>query len=95
MPWTLRPTGPGFGGRSGCKPMFAHSTLSFVSLMRSRPNWARLACWSKRPVGLIEPIVSITDEDWHWVMDVNFYGVVNGVKTFLPVCWPGVARGIS
>ena len=35
-------------------------------------------------VGLIEPIVSITDEDWHWVMDVNFYGVVNGVQAFLP-----------
>jgi NAD(P)-dependent dehydrogenase (short-subunit alcohol dehydrogenase family) len=35
-------------------------------------------------VGLIEPIVSITDEDWHWVMDVNFYGVINGVQAFLP-----------
>jgi NAD(P)-dependent dehydrogenase (short-subunit alcohol dehydrogenase family) len=35
-------------------------------------------------VGLIEPIVSITDEDWHWVMDVNYFGVVNGLQAFLP-----------
>jgi NAD(P)-dependent dehydrogenase (short-subunit alcohol dehydrogenase family) len=35
-------------------------------------------------VGLIEPIVSITDEDWHWVMDINYFGVVNGLQAFLP-----------
>lgn len=44
-------------------------------------------------VGLIEPIVSITDEDWHWVMDVNFYGVVNGVQAFLPRMVAGGSEG--
>ena len=24
------------------------------------------------------------DEDWHWVMGVNFYGVLYGVQTFIP-----------
>ncbi|MGH9103509.1 MAG: SDR family NAD(P)-dependent oxidoreductase [Acidimicrobiales bacterium] len=26
-----------------------------------------------------------TDEDWAWTLDVNFWGVVNGVRTFLPL----------
>lgn len=26
----------------------------------------------------------LTLEDWHWIMDVNFFGVVNGVQAFLP-----------
>lgn len=43
-------------------------------------------------VGLIEPIASITNEDWHWVMDVNFYGVVNGVQAFLPLMLAGGAE---
>ena len=43
-------------------------------------------------VGLIEPIASITNEDWRWVMDVNFYGVVNGVQAFLPLMLAGGAE---
>jgi NAD(P)-dependent dehydrogenase (short-subunit alcohol dehydrogenase family) len=35
-------------------------------------------------VGLIETIASTTDEDWRWVMDVNYFGVVNGLQAFLP-----------
>ncbi len=35
-------------------------------------------------LGLIEPIVSTTDEDWHWIMDVNYFGVLHGVQAFLP-----------
>ena len=26
-----------------------------------------------------------TDDDWRWVLDVNFFGVVNGVRTFVPI----------
>ena len=26
-----------------------------------------------------------TEDDWRWVMDVNFYGVLNGVRTFMPI----------
>ena len=30
------------------------------------------------------PIWDLPDADWSWVMGVNFYGVLNGVQTFLP-----------
>lgn len=30
------------------------------------------------------PIWQATDADWTWAMGVNFWGVVNGVRTFLP-----------
>ena len=26
-----------------------------------------------------------TDDDWRWVLDVNFFGVLNGVRTFVPI----------
>ena len=35
-------------------------------------------------VGLIEPIATITETDFRWVMDVNYFGVVNGLLAFLP-----------
>jgi NAD(P)-dependent dehydrogenase (short-subunit alcohol dehydrogenase family) len=31
------------------------------------------------------PIWEATDRDWTWTMGVNFWGVVNGVRTFLPI----------
>ncbi|MDQ0144661.1 SDR family NAD(P)-dependent oxidoreductase [Pseudarthrobacter niigatensis] len=30
------------------------------------------------------PFEDIPDGAWHWVMDVNFFGVVNGCRAFLP-----------
>ncbi|MGD9794807.1 MAG: SDR family NAD(P)-dependent oxidoreductase [Acidimicrobiia bacterium] len=35
-------------------------------------------------VGLIEPIVTTTAEDWRWVMDVNYFGIINALEVFLP-----------
>lgn len=29
-------------------------------------------------------VLNSSMDDWHWVMDVNFYGVLYGVKTFIP-----------
>jgi NAD(P)-dependent dehydrogenase (short-subunit alcohol dehydrogenase family) len=29
-------------------------------------------------------IADLTLDDWRWIMDVNFFGVVNGVQAFLP-----------
>ena len=26
-----------------------------------------------------------TDDDWRWVLDVNVFGVINGVRTFMPI----------
>src|SRR6516165_9686859 len=30
------------------------------------------------------PVWEITDADWHWVFGVNFWGVVNGLRAFVP-----------
>ena len=30
------------------------------------------------------PIWELPDNDWQWVMGVNFYGVLNGIQTLLP-----------
>lgn len=30
------------------------------------------------------PIQDATAEDWQWQIDVNLYGVINGIQTFLP-----------
>lgn len=35
-------------------------------------------------VNLFGPMDEATYEDWEWVMGVNFWGVVNGINTFLP-----------
>jgi NAD(P)-dependent dehydrogenase (short-subunit alcohol dehydrogenase family) len=34
------------------------------------------------PVG---PIASLTLDDWRWLIDVNLWGVIHGVTTFLPI----------
>jgi len=26
-----------------------------------------------------------TDDDWRWVLDVNFFGVINGMRAFMPI----------
>ena len=31
------------------------------------------------------PLWEATDRDWRWTMGVNFWGVVHGVETFLPI----------
>ena len=30
------------------------------------------------------PLWEITDADWRWVFGVNFWGVVNGLRQFVP-----------
>jgi NAD(P)-dependent dehydrogenase (short-subunit alcohol dehydrogenase family) len=30
-------------------------------------------------------MIDLTLDDWHWIMNVNFYGVVHGVHSFLPL----------
>ncbi len=36
-------------------------------------------------VGLIAPAQEMSLEDFHWLMDINFWGVVHGCNTFLPL----------
>jgi NAD(P)-dependent dehydrogenase (short-subunit alcohol dehydrogenase family) len=35
-------------------------------------------------VGVFGPLAAATENDWRWVMNVNFWGVVHGVQVFLP-----------
>jgi NAD(P)-dependent dehydrogenase (short-subunit alcohol dehydrogenase family) len=35
-------------------------------------------------VALSASVTEMTDEDFHWVMDIDFWGVVNGTRAFLP-----------
>jgi NAD(P)-dependent dehydrogenase (short-subunit alcohol dehydrogenase family) len=35
-------------------------------------------------VSIFGPLQDATTEDWEWQLDVNLWGVVNGVQTFLP-----------
>jgi short-subunit dehydrogenase len=35
-------------------------------------------------VSIFGPLQNATAEDWEWQLDVNLWGVINGVQTFLP-----------
>lgn len=43
-------------------------------------------------VGLIGPAQDLTLEDFHWLMDINFWGVIHGCNAFLPLL-SGARRG--
>ena len=36
-------------------------------------------------VGAGGPIIETTEQDWQWVLGVNLYGVVNGMRTYVPI----------
>jgi len=36
-------------------------------------------------VGVGGPIWEVSQEDWRWILDVNLWGVVHGVRTFVPL----------
>ncbi len=36
-------------------------------------------------VGLVSPVRSLNPDDAHWLIDINFWGVVNGSRIFLPL----------
>ena len=44
-------------------------------------------------VGLTAPAWSYTSEDWLWVLGVNLFGVINGVRTFVPIMLDGGEEG--
>ena len=39
------------------------------------------------------PIDETTDADWQWVLGVNLYGVVNGMRTYVPIIKDTIADG--
>jgi NAD(P)-dependent dehydrogenase (short-subunit alcohol dehydrogenase family) len=36
-------------------------------------------------VGLGGPIWDVSEEDWRWILGVNLWGVIHGVRTFVPL----------
>jgi NAD(P)-dependent dehydrogenase (short-subunit alcohol dehydrogenase family) len=49
--------------------------------------------WSPAPLGAVfnnagvtlsQTIEAVTDEDFRWIVDINFWGVVHGTKAYLP-----------
>jgi NAD(P)-dependent dehydrogenase (short-subunit alcohol dehydrogenase family) len=36
-------------------------------------------------IGPAAPIADLTLDDWHWILGVNLWGVINGVHAFLPI----------
>jgi NAD(P)-dependent dehydrogenase (short-subunit alcohol dehydrogenase family) len=49
--------------------------------------------WSPKPLGAVfnnagvtlsQTVEGVSDEDFRWVMDINFWGVVHGTKAYLP-----------
>ncbi len=44
-----------------------------------------ILCNNAGVVGTLGPIVNDTLKDWEWVMGVNLWGVIHGVRIFLPI----------
>jgi NAD(P)-dependent dehydrogenase (short-subunit alcohol dehydrogenase family) len=44
-------------------------------------------------VGLTAPVWEYTADDWEWVLGVNLFGVINGVRTFVPLMLDGGQEG--
>ena len=37
------------------------------------------------PPDRFSPVWEAPLEDWHWALDVNLYGIVHGIRTFMPI----------
>jgi NAD(P)-dependent dehydrogenase (short-subunit alcohol dehydrogenase family) len=44
-------------------------------------------------IGPLARIADLTMADWHWMIGVNLYGVIHGVRTFLPILEAGEDGG--
>lgn len=44
-------------------------------------------------VGAVAPIAQLTLDDWRWMLDVNLWGVIHGVHSFLPILCGNVGGG--
>src|SRR5262245_7949770 len=46
---------------------------------------AHIVCNNAGVSGLVQQSWTAPIEDWQWVMNVNVWGVVNGIRAFLPI----------
>lgn len=73
-----------------------HQVVSVVTDVSSYDDLERLAEKAYASFGAVHllcnnagvvksaPAWELTDDDWRWIVDVNLWGVVNGVRAFLP-----------
>ncbi|WP_327417430.1 SDR family NAD(P)-dependent oxidoreductase [Streptomyces sp. NBC_01233] len=76
-----------------------HDVIGVVTDVSSRDSMLRLAdaalaaygkvhvvCNNAGVEGYLDgPVWAATEKDWQWTLGVNFYGVLHGVQTFLPI----------
>jgi NAD(P)-dependent dehydrogenase (short-subunit alcohol dehydrogenase family) len=60
------------------------SVQALARAVRERFGTAHLVC-NNAGVSAMAGVRTLSLEDFRWVMDVNFFGVVHGVKAFLPL----------
>jgi NAD(P)-dependent dehydrogenase (short-subunit alcohol dehydrogenase family) len=84
-----------------------HSALGVPADVSSRAAVERLAAAALDAFGSVHLVVNnagvegyldgalweATEKDWRWTMGVNFWGVVHGVQTFLPILLAQEAEG--
>lgn len=63
----------------------AHEAGIVALMHRTIEEMGRLDIWvSNAGVVLGGPVEQVTDRDWHWIMDVNFYAHVYAIRHVLP-----------
>jgi NAD(P)-dependent dehydrogenase (short-subunit alcohol dehydrogenase family) len=62
----------------------AKSVEALADAAVSRFGAIHIACNNAGVSGLFGRAWATPEEDWRWVIDVNLWGVINGVRTFVP-----------
>lgn len=60
------------------------SVQSLADAVVARFGTVHLVC-NNAGAGVQRSVRHLTLEDWRWTMDVNFWGVLHGVRAFLPI----------
>jgi NAD(P)-dependent dehydrogenase (short-subunit alcohol dehydrogenase family) len=60
------------------------SVQSLADQVRSRFGTAHVVC-NNAGIGSIARIADLTIDDWKWMLGVNLWGVIHGIRAFLPM----------
>jgi len=64
------------------------SVEAAAAMVKARHGCCHVLC-ANVGVQQFGAIDALTEQDWHWVMSVNFHGVINTVNAFLPLLRAG------